>query len=407
MSLIKHNPCGHWHKGSSKVAPPPPSLNYYTVYYGPWSNSDYSIEHMKCTVFDGAVKRDCNLITGNYGAITTFEDDFVMNMMDANNSTIACLVYIDDYEGVTKNAFACKVSKDRGVSWGSFYYFPTTTYNTAKSANVRIDANSYIWVSIYDLTSKNILLYKSIDSGDSFSVISTTAVTWFAAGNPVNEISYTIDDTGQYQYICCMRDDSSRILYCSSNYGVSFTTVTLEQTPAPYDSIIHTSNKLDVCLIEWESNPALYNGKFKVSVDGGTSFGSLVPPGYGVTDSRGDIQSSGDKIVYTDDWSAYAPVPYGLIYSANKGVSWVAYNYPVSYIPTTEDSVLNGKSVDCLDSYAVEAVQHYIGDGDVRNGVYLFILNLTTGTWSYVGVVGTDGGTAENDTPHTVRLACY
>ena len=301
-------------------------VNGYSFYYGSWAdNTDENTEYMRLHIFpDEGDYSYVDLWTMDYPAYTQtkFFDGEVYNTMDAHSSgLVACLCCVDTEAGVNKDSWAIKVSVDYGATWKSVYYFPTINV-ASLGANVRISADGTIYVAFLQYSPNTFHIYKSDDSGDSWSLVHTETLAY----SPY-DLTYSIDETGQYQYLIMRGSASTKKLYISSDYGSTWSSVALDYT---YDSIIFSSNKEFVVLTNFSGA-----GVFKRSVDYGANWNNITPP-YDIEMSWQEQQNYYARIAYTECGASFTSTPdvlgqyfLAFMYSEDNGATWSIIQSPL------------------------------------------------------------------------------
>ncbi len=327
---------GTWEYGGVALGDGYPSLGQphtgritsdYVAYYGDWLQTDYTYS-MRLNVFSNGVEEShTDLWTYSHG-VEDFNPYTCQNMMDCNNDgLIACIGYLLKVGSAATKAWVAKCSSDRGATWSAPFYFPTVEYGSYIGGNVRIDANGNIWVAFqsskYQSAGENAFyIYESADNGATFSLIHKEEL----ADDVPTTIFYTIDSTGQYQYLgmtyLASGSTNTTALYKSSDSGASWY-ATSDMTYG-VDSIRHSSNQGHVV-------HGYYPGTntFKVSSDSATTYSEVTPPAT-ITDNFVDIQNHLEQIIYAECGEEFDGGSLGCLYSANNGNTWTRLNIPTT-----------------------------------------------------------------------------
>lgn len=394
MSIYKHFPCGHWHKGPSKSLPNvlvgiapmygesrndsengialatfnagtntwiysgqsnngspncsiPNTLRLtdsFAAYYGGWYQLSGDTVTMRLHIFENAVVTTHDLWT--YESYVNTFYDAPYNAMDVGKSgLVACLANVQKVGGVDKNDWAIKVSEDKGIIWKNVHYFNSIGVSES-GGNVRIDKNETIWVAISNYGESSFMIFKSVDKGNTWTEVCTKTL-----GKAVYEsgLIYTMDSEGvnQYIYLCFVGSSREYALYKSEDSGATWNNVSSLNPGSTY-GLRHSSNGEDLVIPYYSGSPYT----FKKSVNSGSSFSDITPP-YNILPFYIDMQREDDNIVYTECGQDFDPGALGLgfMYSLDAGTSW-----KIDRIPNTSefnDIIFTGGSQQSVDIISI------------------------------------------------------
>lgn len=308
------------------------SLNEeFCVYYSDWLKYGTTINKLRVIVFENGATSYTDLWAKSIiSPITSWKrpaNKWQGTVVSNNTGLIACIAYLLKESDVDRNCWVAKVSEDKGATWNTTHYFPTVDGSNYVSGLIRIDDSSNLYVSYFDYDNKNFVVYKSTDTGASWSLESTTSLGTYTPFN----MWYTIDGTGQYQYVYLYTTIGATFylqLYKSTDYGASFSLVS-STTPTTGLTNIHTSNGADFLV----ANYNVGSGVFKKSTDYGSSFTDITPP-WALTKYFVDHERDGDYDIYTECGEDFASGDNmaGFLYSLDAGATFSA-----THIPDTSD----------------------------------------------------------------------
>lgn len=293
----------------------------FSIYYGDWTWAETSAEVVRLHIF-----RNGSVTTKDFYDMSVDDYDWestLYNKADIHSSGLIACILILETAGTW--SWTINVSDDFGATWKAAYIFPggAASYGNF-DANVRIDDSGVIWVA-FSIDTNVISVYKSTDGGDNWSSVGTCT----GAGSTTTEgLIYTVDYTGQYQYLGLnLLSPTAELLYKSEDYGANWTLVTTLTLSPSYDSIKHTSNNQYVV---HGRHPSEEVNTFRRTTDSGSSWSDIVPPAV-IQGSYTDTQSHKEKIAYTECGAKYGGETLGLMYSPDNGATWTVLNIDTAY----------------------------------------------------------------------------
>ena len=339
----------------------PPCSRGAATFYCVYSDFNYRFdidpcgdEHMTLFVWDDNGNRtDHELWATNWcGAGDKYYGTYgsIHDSMDCHdNGLIACAVLIDQDPLTTIGCIAIKVSVDKGRTWKGEYRFPELTIGyinnlpiggNSYGVRLRIDTVGVIWVCYSDAHARTILIYKSTDAGDSYSLISTIAPTYKFRGY----FKYTVDATGQYQYMTTLEASGAppylyySLIRFSDDFGATWTinNVVAESTLGNARTVEHTSSGLNFA--------GGYKKNSIVTLQYSSDAAETLTNGYVPVGAQGqyvDTQNEGAICAYTECAATFlVNDPYiGFLYSIDHGVNWRVISSPFPHDPLTNINV--------------------------------------------------------------------
>ena len=321
-------------------------------------------------------------------------DYAIHDMMDCIENRIACLAYVNEVAGVAYNRWVVKTSEDAGLTFPTEYSFPALaswSYEGSSSHKLRMSDDGTIWV-IHLVNAATppyyVQLWKSTDGGVSFTKIWET--NYFTDSGMVSyNLGWDISNTdGRYQTISIEKDPSAnydRIMYVSDDYGVSFTTKTVNPENLQIYTILTaehqhitvlakntslskygfarstdsgdnfswlvaaitygglTNNYINVVNKTYINNTTTYNRQGIISATVGNSRIFTADPSPDVSHSYVDMQKHFNEIVYCECGESYTGGNYqDLLYSEDNGATWSILQTQIPNTNLEEDTILTG-----------------------------------------------------------------
>jgi len=370
------------------------STDTYSAYYCTCSDyDDADIYYGRLYVFEeGRSPRYINVWTSNYSTGTPYEiySSAIYNKMDCVGDRLACTTLEIERDGVAYDKWNVKFSKDAGLTFPNEFSLPYTEVwasGAASDFELRMSEDGILWgcyVS-YTKTTSVVELWKSNSEFTSMSLV------WSKDYSVDTGLNYAYlggdwdvsNEDGQYISISLIKSGSGypRILYTSDDYGVNFTTKTINlANEYVYDML--TAEKRNITVIA--KNISLNKYGFVRSTDHGDNFSWLVAvikyggltnhyidvvnktyinnntimcnrqgivgatvgnsriftadPSPDVSHSYQDMQKHFNEIVYIECGTSYTGGDYqDLLYSDDNGATWRIIESPVNIINLVED----------------------------------------------------------------------